>query len=105
MPRKARKNERDGTFLYKVVKVSLYIAKWKGESILDFKLEFESLVSRLNELLDNKVKQDEENIYIGDSITLKKERVCKAVINSQSIAIEIPEGMICCTRGNIEIFI
>ncbi len=105
MPRRVRKNERDGTFLYKVVKVSLYIAKWKGESILDFKFEFESLVSSLNELLDNKVKQDDENIYIGDSITLKKSRVCKVIINNQSITIEIPEGMICCTHGKIEIFI
>ena len=103
MPRKARKNDRDGTFLYKVVKVSLYIAKWKGESILDFK--FEPLISNLNELLDNKVKQDDENIYIGDSIILKESHICKAIVNSQSITIEIPEGMICCTRGKIEIFI
>lgn len=70
---------------------------------MDFK--FEPLISNLNELLDNKVKQDNENIYIGDSITLKKSRICRGIINSQSITIEIPEGMICCTHGKIEIFI
>lgn len=70
---------------------------------MDFK--FEPLISNLNELLNNKVKQDDENIYLCESITLKKDCICRAIINSQSITIEIPEGMICCTRGNIEIFI